>query len=137
MRRVPKSILLISLLLYLSGCSSYRYVTLPGSSGPSREPEVENIVRLQSNAKVTLKSGQIVSGEVVRVSGEELVLGKPGNFGLEEKVFQAGEIDTIEVEYNSSGDKVVLYSVLGLVVLGTIGAVAYSNGLEEGLGGLN
>lgn len=137
MRRLNQVFWAVSLLLFLSGCSSYRSAILPGLDNPPQNSKAPIVVTKRSNVRVTLKSGKVVSGEVLRVSEKELVFGRPGNFGLEEEAHPAEEIEKIEVEFNSGGDKIVLYSVLGLMTLGTVVMVGFSKGLEEGLGGLN
>ena len=114
------------LLVFLSGCTSYRYAVLPQSSGISSENSDNVVVVPKSNAKVTLITGETISGEVIRASEEELVLGRPGNYGVEEEIIQASNIATIEVEYSSTGQNVVIFSAIGVAALAIFAAKSFN-----------
>lgn len=127
----------VTLVAFLSGCASYRYVSLPSAPGVDRPDGASQVVEPRSTARVTLTTGETISGEVVRATEAELVLDHPGNFGFEELVFPAADIATIEVEYTSTGSKVVILSLVGATALAIFVGVSLADGLEEGLGGLN
>lgn len=126
----------VTLLAFLSGCASYRFVTLPGAPGVVGDNGASPVVELRSQAKVTLTTGQTISGEVVRATEQELVLGRSGNSGFEVQVIPAADIATIEVEYTSGGNKVVILSLVAATALAIIAVASFSDGLEEGLSGL-
>ncbi len=112
----------------ISGCSSYRYGVLPGAA---KSPDADQqVVTLHSDVRVMLRDQSEVSGKVSRVSESELVLTKAGNYGVEELVIPAADIEFILVSYLSSGDKVAMYSLVGLVALVVVGAVAISEGFD-------
>jgi hypothetical protein len=56
-----------------------------------------------SKVKVTLVSGEVVTGEVLRVSPEEIVLRDP-NYGYAELAISSSDIVMIEEEYKSEED---------------------------------
>jgi hypothetical protein len=57
-----------------------------------------------SKVKVTLVSGKVVTGQVLRVSPEEIVLRDP-NYGYAELVISSSDIVVIEEEFKSEEDR--------------------------------
>ncbi len=72
--------------------------------------------------RVSLKNGEILTGYVVEVLSEEIVLGKKGNFGHEERTISLSEIVTMELE----GAKSPL-SLLrdALIITGVVFAISF------------
>ncbi len=60
-----------------------------------------HLVKLDSKIRVTLLSGERVSGTVHSLTGEELVLGDRGNYGHEDVVVAFADIRLIEVRDQS------------------------------------
>ena len=93
---------------------------LPSGTGPA-PARGSRIVGERANVRVVLRDGRVVKGDVVRVSSEELVLGRPGNYGTKEEIFPASAIESIEVESLSQGGQaatVALVALVGVVVIG-------------------
>ncbi|MCP4574566.1 MAG: hypothetical protein GY838_19625 [bacterium] len=85
--------------------------------------------------KVTLSDGEVVTGEVLQVSSNELVLTGDGNYGYSERSLSASDIVAIEGEYTSSSDKkknveIVLFSVLVLAIAAYVGFVNAMEGMN-------
>ena len=97
--------------------------------------ESSYFVEVGSRVKATLTDGDEVTGEVLHVSSNELVLTGDGNYGYSERSLSASEIVAIEMEYTSSNDKkknveIVLFSVLALGIAAYIGFVNAMEGLN-------
>lgn len=65
---------LITALVFLSGCSGYHRASLPRTDPTSATEEGEKTVQEGSEVKVELVSGEKVSGKIVQISDEALVL---------------------------------------------------------------
>ncbi|MCA9233297.1 MAG: hypothetical protein KDA57_21815 [Planctomycetales bacterium] len=117
MRRVKGSALLVVAVFSVTGCSGYRTGVLPNSEIHASEKSAA--VQVGQRARITLVSGRVVEGQVQRVSSEEIVVGKVGNYGFEEYSVAADEISVLEVEGGSSGDKAI--GMAGLIVVAGIG----------------
>ena len=65
---------LVTALVFLSGCSGYHRASLPRTDPTSATEEDEKTVQKGSEVKVKLVSGEIISGKIVQISDEALVL---------------------------------------------------------------
>lgn len=97
--------------------------------------ENSHFVKIGSRVKVTLSDGEVVTGEVLQVSSDELVLTGDGNYGISERSLSASDIVAIEMEYTSSSDKkknveIVLLSVLALAIVAGIGIANAMEGMN-------
>jgi len=131
--RTYRNVFVIPLLTVLVGCSSYRSVGIPQSA--SDTPGIGTVIAVESNdnVRVTLKSGDIVTGKVLNVSEHELVLEGDGNYGFQANAIPVREIAVVEIEYKSESDKknnklAVWAGVLGVLTALVIGAM---NSLSE------
>ena len=78
------------------------------------------------DAKVTLRSGDVYVGEVLRIGEESLALGRVGNYGVEETEILYQDISKVEVEVGSKPASIAVRSVgtLGIVFGGLLILVA-------------
>jgi riboflavin transporter FmnP len=67
-------------------------------------------------ARIFLKNGASIAGTVTKVSPESVTIGKVGNYGFEEALILATEIERIEVESSSSQESIAA-GVVGTVVI--------------------
>jgi len=89
----------LTLCFFLAGCTGYSQLGLPGNMESVGEPdEGIPVVEVGQYVKIVLVDGTTFEGEVISVSKEDLVLGKPGNYGFEEMVFKSGEIAEIQTQ---------------------------------------
>jgi hypothetical protein len=132
-----RSVLVVLVFAFQSGCASYRPATIPSEAGSPQSVAVHDssdskvaispeggagdVVRAGSKVRIELIGGGRVEGEVLRVSVEEIVIRKVGNYGLEERSILAGEIAVLEVRHESSGTN---YVAGGLAVVLTVFLVA-------------
>jgi len=118
---LPRRILfLLALLAFMSGCSGFKVAGLPGDIGPEEQRKPDRpLVKLGMIARVGLKSGAQVTGEVLQISETAITLGKVGNYGLEKTVIPIVEIAKIEVEAESD-TAVFLVSAVSAVAIATV-----------------
>ena len=115
------------LLIFLSGCStSFQRAHLPGQLAPPSDKLSSVVVERGTRVKIELIGGETLSGEVVRVSEEELTLEEDPNFRYDERVVRAADIVAIEMEYLSSSDKrentaITIGAVLSVAIVAFIG----------------
>jgi hypothetical protein len=99
--------------MVVPGCTAYRPVVVRNdesntSTAPTPSEEFAEIAapgpqsdRIEVHAgdvvRIRLISGESVQGEVCRVAASEIVLCRPGNYGLEEKAYHVEEIESLEV----------------------------------------
>ena len=87
----------ILLLVTLGGCTPRQSVRLPGDQDrAARSDESFPLVKVGQNVVVHLKHGGEVSGEVTSVDEENLVLGRPSNYGYEEVMLAVADIARVE-----------------------------------------
>jgi hypothetical protein len=108
-------VLAMALLVFFSGCTGYRVSHLPLSDSSRSTAASEEFVKAGQMARIVLKSGDIVEGEVTVANSDSLVVGVIGNYGFEESVVLAADIIRIEVEANS---------LSGSIAAGLVGAAA-------------
>ena len=113
-----KPILLIVLATFVSGCAGYRNSYLP-SEGLSNELPIssEEIVQVGQVGRIFLKNGTSISGTITEVSAESVIVGKVGNYGFEETLILATDIERIEVESRSPMDP-LMTGLVGTIVIG-------------------
>ena len=123
MRRRRGVLWLFTCLAVLTGCSStYHPIAVTDAGLPTEADAGEPRIAAGTEVRITTIFGETTTGEVSRVTDEGLVLGKPGNYGLEERVFAYADMDRLEVVEDSDSSKIIL----GVVVLVTVifGALA-------------
>ena len=122
------------LLVYVSGCSGYRSAVVPGYIDPvSPEDSDRPEVAVGRDAKVTLHSGDVHVGEVLRIGEDSLALGRVGNYGVEETEILYQDISKVEVEVGSKPASIAVRSVgtLGIVFGGLLILVALLLSVSE------
>lgn len=109
--------ILLFLGLYLSGCSSYQRATLPNTAPSSTEFKSEVQVNIGSKVRVTFESGEVMEGEVVRVSDREISVSHLEDGEDHVRVVTVSDIKSLEVEQSSSAFTIVLTSVVVTVLV--------------------
>lgn len=117
--------LVVTLVTNLSGCATYRTARLPNHMVQQDDKPSHAVpVIVGSSAKATLRSGNVVSGEVTAVSDSSLTIGRIGNYGLQEKVVPASELVRLEIEDQSGFGSSAVGIVATAVIVLTLGIVA-------------
>ncbi|MCP4290251.1 MAG: hypothetical protein GY780_00275 [bacterium] len=134
--KTHRSLWLITLLFYTSGCTVYAPVYFPGEETPPI-PETETyktddgigdnrksdaspkIVKKGARLRLTLKTGEEISGEVIEIGEDYLAFGKVGNYGLEKQYYHLDDIAKIEVSLTTSFTKIMTSTlvIVGVVLL--------------------
>ena len=131
MQQIKRLFWMVMLCAFLSGCSTYRSVSLPRSDSTAVSNEAEETVKTGWSVRIALRSGESVSGEVSQILDESLALGKLGNYGYEERIIKFGEVESIEVEQASGVESVVMISVAAVAVLGLFAGLALAGTLSS------
>lgn len=128
----------ITLCAFAAGCSSYRSVSLPGTE-PVDVGEATPVVEAKTgqSARITLVSGEVITGEVTAVTTDSITVGRPGNYGMKKRTAAASEIARIEVEQSTRATNIVAISVAGVLAVGAFIAASYGAGAVAGLAGSN
>ena len=63
--------------------------------------------------RVTLESGEVVKGEVIRVSDRDISVSQMTDGETQTRVLIISDIESIEVEQGSSATTIVLASIIG------------------------
>ena len=93
--------------------------------------ENQPVVYVGATVRVVLHSGETFSGKVSRVTPDELVLGRPGNFGLEEHVIARADIAVLEVE-KATRLTSILTTTAGIAVAGFLALLYLFSTVEWG-----
>lgn len=88
-------------------------------AAPGRPPQLTPVA-VDMEVRVYLNTGECILGRVVDVTNQQLVVGRPGNFGIEHVAIRAVDIERIVSNYH--GDTAA--AVIGPVAIGLIGFVA-------------
>lgn len=128
-----KATLSIALLVLLAGCSGFKPAKLPTTQGDLAEEEATRpVVVVGAPAKVYLKSGTVVEGDVVQVDSESITIGQAGNYGLKESTFLTSEIEKIEVASSSKASSLAASAVGGVMLVAVSAVVLAFLFLEVG-----
>ena len=116
-----KTFWLVTLCFFISGCSAYRDAYIPATV-PHIESRPKGLTVVEgSNVRVTLHSGQTVSGKVSRLTSEKLGLGSRGNYGHEDLVIELTDIQQIEIKNQSDAEVERLWFFgIGALLIGLI-----------------
>jgi exosome complex RNA-binding protein Csl4 len=125
------------LLVFLSGCATYKRASLPGD-GESTSAEKNGIIVVHKGAivRVTLSGGEIVTGKVIEVSSEALVLEINGALAPEKRTIPSSGVQKIEIEKFDRSEKRVAKTTAIVVVVGAVLFAAFLYSIR-GLGDLN
>lgn len=116
-----RMIWLFALGLFVSGCAGYRPAVLPGSMPPDEIGGSGTVVTVGSQVKLVNSSGVVVSGKVLRITEDYLVLELSDKNGLSEYQVELDQISSLEVKEGSSVLPIVLVgAVLVLVVVAVV-----------------
>ncbi len=127
MSQSRRMIWLFALVLFVSGCAGYRPAVLPGSRPPDEIGGSETAVTVGSQVKLVNSSGVVVSGKVLRISEDFLVLELSGKNGVSEYQVELDQISSLEVKEGSSVFPILL---VGAVLVVVVVAVAMANSKE-------
>lgn len=117
--RTAAPLLLISLVVYLSGCSSYHRGYVPALAPQSEEGVGGTRVRVGSQVRIKLKTGQRVHGKVGRLDGDGIDLVHRENYGGQDLSVPYSEIDSVDVRFLSDGEiEGVWFVGLGVALVG-------------------
>jgi len=132
MQKLCRSSLVVLVVVFLSGCASYRPATMPSGTDPALSVEVQEKsfaevqasptkgdgekVRVGNEVRIELIDGVRIEGEVLRLSEEEIVVGKVGNYGLEKISIRADEIAVLETRHESGGANIVAGGMAVIIV---------------------
>ncbi len=135
-------VLVLLLILSQAGCASYRPAVLPIESPPAEMADVnrqydgeisvnrsdsgENVVGVGDEVRIILRSGDVVEGEVLRLSDTDLVLGNFGNYGVVETVIGFSDIEGVEARYSAQGASFAA-STVGVFVILFLGLAALAS----------
>jgi len=101
----------ISFSFLLSGCS-YQQMALPDNPEPVEEVGGDlPVVKVRQKVRILTHDGSTHDGEVVSVTPDRIVIGKPGNFGYTETPIAASDIAEIKTEKNYTVVTVVAASL--------------------------
>lgn len=129
MRRRRGILWLFTCLAVLTGCSStYHPIAVTDTGLPAAADSGQPRIAVGTKVRITTIFGETTTGEVSRVTAEGLVLGKPGNYGLDERAFAYADMDRLEVVEDPESGEIMALVVFGVVVL-LIGLFAL-NGVE-------
>lgn len=104
-------------LAQVGGCASYKQGTFPVNPQYPEEKEETIEIRVGSEVQIELFDGEKISGEVVRVSESELVIGKASNYGYQERTFQRDQMAEVKVRK---------YAAVATFAVATLGFLAIS-----------
>ncbi len=107
---------LVTLCFFISGCS-YQQFGLPTNT---ESDNTKPVVKVGQRVTIVTTGGSKFEGEVVSVSMDKIVLGKPSNYGFVETVFRADEIAEIKTEKVPGVVTGVILGAVGLFFLGII-----------------
>ena len=101
---------------------------------PERTPagDPRPTIRAGSQVRVTLESGESLSGEVWRVSPDELVVGIVANHAVEGRVMLRQDIQALEECGGTKGWNFVLGGVFGALMVGTIALIILMSTVNMG-----
>ena len=103
MRRFAFSTVLITLLLSLWGCGTYRKVTLPDSGVETDAGYQKFPISEGDSVRLKLRSGETYSGTVIWLTKKELGLDGLGNYGPSDLIIQLPNIEKLELRNQSDG----------------------------------
>ena len=138
-----RSALVVLLLWTQSGCASYVPAVLPKDTAEAEifeerdldiaEDNIDSPVERQreikvgNDVRVKLHNGESVVGEVLRISGSELVIGKDGDFVMEECVVPISEIAALEIHSKSKAGPILGYTLVAFGVSFIAGILIYQS----------
>lgn len=131
---------LLALTAFTTGCTAYRRAALPPPSGNADIGVADpvEVVRPGMTVRVLLRTGEELTGEVLRVSPEALVFGKPSNYGWQERTIPAADILSLEVQQASTLGKVLAWTVGTTMLVAAAGLIALAIAFSgSDLGGLS
>ena len=107
-----------------SGCSlGYTEASLPTDAEAEGVTELPEVHR-GTEARVHLHSGEVIEGEVLEVSPTVISIGKPSNFGYQERLCLKSDIERIEIIKSSRAADAIARAVTVVGVVATILAIA-------------
>ncbi len=145
--KAHRTLWLITLLFYTSGCTVYAPVYFPGEETPPA-PETETfktddgigdnrksdtgpkILKKGSHVRLTLKTGEEISGDVIEIGEDYLVFGKVGNYGLEKQYYHLDDISKIEASQTTTFTKVMTSTIIIIGVALLALTAMYARGMS-------
>jgi len=107
---------LVMASLLISGCATYRTVSLPEVSSSAESGVADADLALASVFRVSTRSGAVFRGKLLRVSADEIVIEKDGFVGMEEWPIARSDILRIERVNTETFHSIVLVAAIGTVI---------------------
>ncbi len=127
MSKFGRTIWILVLLFYFSGCSGFRPGAFPADERQipiGQDSEQPKVVTVGAMVELTLKSGEVVKGKVAAISPEMITLGMVGEFAVPVGQYSRDEVLKVEIQDDvtvARGLLITAFAVTGvLVVLATV-----------------
>jgi hypothetical protein len=128
--RTSLAALLVFQGVVLTGCSpDYTTARLPDDPEQAETTDLPE-VKPQMQVRIHLHSGEVIEGEVMKVSSREVLTGRPGNYGYQESVCAVDDIATIEVLKTHQGLNALAIGIGVILIAATLVGMAFGFGLE-------
>lgn len=115
-------------MTFFAGCAGSELAMLPGDlDGFAGKGELPRELTVGDNARVVLKTGESVGGEVTALDHDFVTLSRTGNYGNVETELRARDI--MSIERNTGGNAWIVAPVVGIV----LGVVLWQSLWEWGL----
>ncbi|MBK7701914.1 MAG: hypothetical protein IPI34_02965 [bacterium] len=101
---------------------------------PERTPagDPRPTIRAGSQVRVTLESGESLSGDVWRVSPDELAVGIVANHAVEERVVPRQDIQALEERRGTESSNLLMGIFFGTLMVGTVALIILVRTVEWG-----
>ena len=117
--------------MFVSGCAGYRQASLPGAKAYDEIGESATIAEVGSKVNLVQTTGVVLSGKVLRISDEYIVLEVLKSTGLAEYQISNNQISSLEVRTVSRSIPLLLVAtVLVVVVVAVVVAATRENVAE-------
>lgn len=131
MNRLKKTIVTVTLIIFLPGCTAYRTMDWE-TAGPPGDPGRELALETGKRIRVTLKDGDRYSGKVTNWDDEILTLDTSLRRKLvKERTAAWGDIEAIEEKESNTNGSVAI----GVVLLGVVALVVAAASVDVSFGG--
>ncbi len=110
--------ILVAVLIVLAGCAGSELTALPRHSGDIDWTTGQaGALKVGDQARIGLKNGETVRGEVTAVSAESVTVVRVGNYGLEENTVYAADVLTAERATVGKTWVVIVGCAVGLIAV--------------------
>jgi len=122
---------LATLCFFFSGCAGFKPAVVPGPTSVENSDDADSVVEVGSKVKIKKITGVVVSGQVMEIHDDHLILEISGSNGLEEYRVGFDQIDSIEMEKGLGTFVVVLIAAaVGVVLVAVVGSAISKKSME-------